>query len=148
MMATFGLRPHECFLCEFVDRYTVRVFDETKTGYHVTRAIPPEWAEQWNLIEVKRPNVTAHRPSDYGDRNKHQFARYKIPFPAYNLRHAYAIRGSITEGLPVSSMASMMGHSPAVHQKQYHHWLTDATNQEVYDRMILAKRSSTLKPPL
>ncbi|MBW4443340.1 MAG: hypothetical protein KME10_19280 [Plectolyngbya sp. WJT66-NPBG17] len=148
MMATFGLRPHECFFCEFVDVHTVRVLDETKTGYHVTRAIPPDWAEQWNLIEVKCPKVSGHRPSDYGDRNKRQFQRYKIPFPAYNLRHAYAIRGSITEGLPVSTMASMMGHSAAVHQKQYHHWLTDATNQEVYARMILAKRTNPPKTPL
>lgn len=145
MMATFGLRPHEAFFCEFVDVHTVRVLDETKTGYHVTRAIPPDWSERWNLIEVIRPNVKGHRPSDYGDRNKRQFQRYEIPFPAYNLRHAYAIRGSIKEGLPVSTMASMMGHSAAVHQKQYHHWLTDATNQEVYDRMILGKRT---KPPL
>jgi integrase len=137
MMATFGLRPHECFFCEFVDGYTVRVFEETKTGTRITRAILPEWSNQWNLMEVIRPQVTGHKPGDFGDRNKRQFQRYKIPFPAYNLRHAYAIRGSVMKGLPVSTMAAYMGHSVQVHTKTYHHWLSDVINEEVYRRLIL-----------
>lgn len=147
MMATFGLRPHECFLCEFIDVHTVRVFDETKTGYHVTRAIPPEWAEQWNLIEIQRPKVSAKRLSDYGNRNKGQFRRYKIPFPAYNLRHAYAIRGTVKEEMGSVAMAKMMGHSVAVHEETYQEWIKDAEIQKKYEQKIL-NRSNPPKIPL
>lgn len=141
MMATFGLRPHECFACEFIDDLKVKVFDNTKTGGRIARAIPPEWAIKWELRNVIRPNVTGKSPKDFGDRNKRQFQRYEIPFPAYNLRHSYAIRGSVTMGLPVSTMAAMMGHSAAVHTREYHQWLTDATNDAVYRRMVLGENS-------
>lgn len=137
MMATFGLRPHEVFHCEFIDAHTVDVL-KGKTGYHRARAILPEWAEQWNLIDKKLPAIEPGRDFKvYGDRNKRQFQRYGIPFPAYNLRHAYAIRGSVAKGLPTSTMAQMMGHSVAVHTREYHHWLSDVTNEAVYRKLIL-----------
>lgn len=148
MIATFGLRPHEVFAVEFIDRYTVQVLDEvetrtgtdeTKTGYHVARAFPPEWAEQWNLIEVHRPKVTARKTSDYGDRNKRQFQRYEIPFPAYNLRHRYALRGGLDYGMNTAQMAKMMGHDEATHIKTYRRWLSEAELQTEYDRLVLRK---------
>jgi integrase len=138
MMAAFGLRPHECFLCEFIDDLRLRVFNETKTGSRIVRPIPPEWVTEWDLTNVIRPKVT----KAFGNRNKRQFQRYHIPFPAYNLRHAYAIRGSVTMGLPVSTMASMMGHSAAVHTREYHHWLSDATNDAVYRKIVLGEESA------
>ena len=139
MMATFGLRPHECFFCEFIDDRTVKVLEGTKTGTHTARAILPQWAEQWSLIEVNRPIVTGQRPSDYGNRNKRQFQRYEVPFPAYNLRHAYALRGSLVLGLSTTDMAKMMGHSEAVHIRTYRRWLSEAEVQKNYDRLVLKK---------
>lgn len=137
MMACFGLRPHECFSCEFVDDLTVKVQPDTKTGQRIAKAIPPEWSRQWRLIEICLPNVTGRSPKDLGQRNKRQFQRYGVPFPAYNLRHAYAIRGSVTMGIPISTMAGFMGHSVTVHTREYHQWLSDATNEAVYRRIVL-----------
>jgi hypothetical protein len=139
MIAVFGLRPHETFLCEFVDQYSVRVFDETKTGSRLAYAVPPEWVAEWNLMEVCRPNVTAKKPGDYGDRNKRQFQRYKIPFNAYDLRHAYAVRVSALGEVSPSIAAKWMGHSEAVHLATYHHWIGDQVSDDVYRRRVLKK---------
>jgi integrase len=136
LIATFGIRPHEAFFCEFVDSMTLKVI-EGKTGARITRAIHPEWAEQWQLIDIQRPNITGRSHRDYGQRTSRQFARYEVPFVPYDLRHAFAIRGSIVKHLPVSTMASMMGHSVNVHTRIYHRWLSDATNEEVYRKIIL-----------
>lgn len=138
VLAAFGLRPHETFFCEFKDPCTLEVL-KGKTGYRVARAIHPEWAHQWQLTNVKRPNVTGKTDRDYGQRCSRQFSRYKIPFDPYDLRHAYAIRGSVVKGLPVSSMAAMMGHSALVHTRTYHRWLQDATNEQVYRKLILGE---------
>jgi integrase len=142
MMATFGLRPHEVFMCEFVDQYSVKVFEvpevgKPKTGDRTTYAVRPEWVAEWNLMKVIRPNVTAKIPSDYGSRNKKQFKRYKIPFPAYNLRHAYAVRVSALGDVSPSIAAKWMGHSEAIHTATYHYWIKDQVSDDVYRRRVL-----------
>jgi integrase len=139
MLATFGLRPHEAFFCQFVDPLTIHVAEGTKTGFRVVRAILPEWAETWQLQQVVMPKCSGKTNREYGSRVTVQFKRYQVPFPAYNLRHAYAIRGSVGMGVPVSTMAAMLGHSPTVHSQIYHRWLTDATNEAVYKRLVLGK---------
>lgn len=138
MLATWGLRPHEAFFCEFIDLHTIYVNDG-KTKARTARAIPPEWAEQWNLAEVNRPSVNGKTFRDYGQRVSRQFSRYNLPFVPYDLRHAFAIRASVIKRLPVSTAASLMGHSVAVHLKIYHRWLTDATNEQVYRSVILGE---------
>ncbi|GAB4379554.1 MAG: site-specific integrase [Elainellaceae cyanobacterium] len=138
MLAVWGLRPHEVFHCEFIDRHRVRVNDG-KTKMRIARAIPSEWAVEWNLIEVRRPNVSGKSFRDYGQRVSRQFNRYKVPFVPYDLRHAFAIRASVVKRMPVSTAASLMGHSTAVHLKTYHRWLTDATNEQVYRSIILGE---------
>jgi integrase len=143
MLAAFGIRPHEAFFCEFVDPYTVKV-TKGKTGSRITRAIHPEWADQWELQKIKRPNVQGKVHRSYGQRVSRQFARYKVPFVPYDLRHAFAIRGSVIKRLPVSVMASMMGHSVAVHTRIYHRWLSDSTNEQVYRSLILGKGQDSL----
>ena len=138
MLATFGIRPHEAFFCEFIDQYTLRIL-EGKTGGRITRAIMPEWAEKWRLIEVDLPKVTGKSHRDFGQRVSHRFGKYAMPFVPYDLRHGFAIRGSIVKRLPVSVMAQMMGHSVGVHTRIYHAWLSDATNEKVYREMILGE---------
>lgn len=135
MMATFGLRPHECWFCEFVTPRKLEI-TEGKTGYHVSRPILPEWVDRWNLTAVDRPNVTGRTFRDYGMRTRRQFQRYGVPFNPYDLRHAYAIRGSVVKGLPTRIMADQMGHSEAIHTKTYQRWLKEATADEVFDRLI------------
>jgi integrase len=145
MMSALGLRPHELFFVEALDDYAFRVM-RGKTGDRTVRAIPPDWVERWDLRSLNSPKVTGQTYRDYGQRVNRQIARYRdeqglLPkgFTAYDLRHAYAIRGSVRLGIPVSTMAAMMGHSVAVHTKTYHRWLTDATNEAVYRRLVLGE---------
>jgi integrase len=107
-----------------------------KTGRHISRPIWPEWVERWNLTDIDRPDVQGRTFRDYGQRTYRQFQRYGVPFNPYDLRHAYAIRGSVMKGMPSRVMAGMMGHSEAVHSKTYNRWLKEATADEVYDRLI------------
>jgi integrase len=152
MLAAFGLRPHEVFACEFINPLTVKVYEKmqvragvsgTKTGFRITRAIYPKWAEDWNLIQVDRPKISGQTPRAYGQRVSQAFGRAELPFLAYDLRHAYAIRGSVVEGLAESVMAKQMGHSPQVHRDTYHHWIDNAQAQQVYDEVILKKSRET-----
>lgn len=138
-MAAFGIRPHEVFACEPIDEVTLKVHGNTKTGTRITRAIHPEWAEKWNLIEMNAPQTTQTNNRLRGQLVSHQFGsdRYNVPFRPYDLRHAYAIRASVAKGLPISTSATMMGHSPDVHQRVYHRWLSDAQNEKVYRSLIL-----------
>ncbi|BAU12553.1 integrase protein [Leptolyngbya sp. NIES-3755] len=141
MIATFGLRPHEVFFCEFPnpnDPYCVDVLNG-KTGYHRTRAIHPEWADKWNLSDVKKPSVTGKTFRVYGQRVTRQFSRYKVPFHPYD-RHAFAIRASVVKGLPDSTAAAFMGHSPTVRKATYHRWLSNSVNDAVYQKIILDQR--------
>jgi integrase len=138
MLATFGLRPHEAFACEFIDPLTLKVFADTKTGSRITRAILPEWAEKWNLMDAKYPNVRV-RGRQCGQLVSRQFGsdRYNLPMVPYDLRHAWAIRASVAKGLPVSTAAAMMGHSVTTHTRVYHRWLSDAENERVYRSLVL-----------
>jgi integrase len=131
MIATFGLRPHEVWACEFIDPHTLKIANDTKTGEHIARAVFPEWSDLWNLIDVKRPEVT--QP---GNRTKRQFQRYEIPFPAYNLRHAYAFRCDVTCGVEPSISSRWMGHSLTTHQRIYKRWVTEALDQREYDSKV------------
>lgn len=143
MMATFGLRPHECFNCRFMDPLTVKVDKNTKTGERLTKAIPPEWVDLFSLTKGSPPPGKNGTNANESRTNK-QFKRYKTPFVPYDLRHAYAIRVSVVRGVPHSTAAKWMGHKVATHQKVYHRWLTDATNEQVYQSIILGKTN----PPL
>ena len=131
IVATFGLRPHEFWYCHFIDDLTLQV-TEGKTGERQVQALYPEWVERWGLQDIQRPNVTAKVYRDYGDRASTQFRRYGLPFSPYDLRHAWAIRASITFRLPDTIAARMMGHSVEVHNKTYHRWLSQAKQADVY----------------
>jgi integrase len=135
IVATFGLRPHEFWFCHFVDELTLQI-TEGKTGERQVQALYPEWVERWGLREIQQPNVTAKVYRDYGDRASTQFRRYDLPFSPYDLRHAWAIRASITFKLPDTIAARMMGHSVDVHNRTYHRWLSQAKQADVYQSAI------------
>ncbi|BAS57226.1 integrase protein [Leptolyngbya boryana NIES-2135] len=141
VMAAFGIRPHEVYACQMVDPLTLRVHDSTKTGSRLARAIHPEWSEQWNLIEMNPPQTTRKDNRERGQLVSRQFGiqRYNLPFVPYDLRHAYAVRASVVKGLPISTAAALMGHSPDVHLRTYHRWLSDAENERVYRSLILGE---------
>lgn len=119
LIAVYGLRPHEVFHCN-LDKFPVlQVGEATKTGQRRVYPFYPEWLQQWNLREGTLPKVSGRNNSDLGSRVSHQFNRYEIPFPPYNLRHAWAVR-SMEFGLDISLAAQQMGHSVRVHSEIYH----------------------------
>ncbi|MDX2231614.1 MAG: hypothetical protein NW220_18410 [Leptolyngbyaceae cyanobacterium bins.349] len=151
VMAALGLRDHEVFFCEWQEDGLY--VTEGKTGPRlVFEAFYPEWVDQWNLKEIIRPNIDARAIVDktgsyesLGDKVARQFRRYKIPFPPYDLRHAYAIRASVSFGLPETTAAHLMGHSPQVHTAKYHRHIKLAHNRAATKRVM--DRPDRPKPP-
>ena len=84
----------------------------------------PEWVDEWGLKDRRLPSVDAEKA--YEDTTlgiakvSRQFKRYGVPFNAYDLRHAAAVRMSVVFGLPVTVSARLMGHSPVEHTRTYH----------------------------
>lgn len=85
---------------------------------------------------MELPRITAEKNKELGSRVGHQFTRYAIPFPAYNLRHCYAVRCSITYQMPVAIAAKMMGHSAAIHQNTYLRHLKETTVDEIFEKKV------------
>lgn len=138
IMATYGLRNHEVFFCDYSalvngePEATVRVLGTTKTGEHEVWAFYPEWIDQFCLRQVILPPVETDLAKTtlqaIGQRVTTQFRRYGIPFSPYDLRHAWAVR-TILCGLPDTVAARMMGHSVSVHTRTYHQWMTRRDQQ-------------------
>jgi len=145
IMATYGLRNHEAFFCDYStlergDREaTIRVLPMTKTGEHEVWPFFPNWVEQFNLREINLPPIKRDLSKTtlqrIGQRVTSQFRRYGIPFSPYDLRHAWAVR-TIHFGLPDTVAARMMGHSVAVHTRTYHQWITRRDQQQAVEAAL------------
>lgn len=134
VLATYGLRDHEAFFLD-VSKFPIVQVTEGKTGYRQCWPLRPEWAEQWDLANVKRPPVTGECHADFGDRVCKFFARSPANFCAYDLRHAWAIR-AMSFGLDTSLAAKQMGHSLATHTQTYHLAINEREQQRAYDRIL------------
>lgn len=143
LIAVYGLRPHEVFLCSLDRLPILEIFDETKTGSRLVYPYYPEWATGWNLIGTL-PEVTGKTNSDLGSRVTHAFRRYKVPFKPYDLRHCWAVR-TIRFGLPDTLAARQMGHSVQVHTEIYHAWITADEQDRMYQ--LLMQRGDRPRPP-
>lgn len=132
MVAAYGLRPHEAMLCEFADFPKLEI-NKGKTGARIAYPIPKEWAIEWELNRVCRPDVSGKTNSALGGRITQAFRRMKIPFRAYDLRHAWAIR-SIGR-VPDAIAAQWQGHSLAEHNRTYHHWITAPVHRQAFESM-------------
>ena len=143
IMATFGLRNHEVFFCDYqaLERgeNQIQVLTTTKTGSHDVWAFPPNWIDQLNLRSIHLPELNLDLSQTtlqrVGQRVTAQFRRYGLPFSPYDLRHAWAVR-TIHQGLPDSVAAKMMGHSVTVHTRTYHQWLTRRDQQAAVDAAL------------
>lgn len=139
VMATYGLRNHEVFFCDYSNltqpgaEATIQVLSPTKTGFHEVWPFYPEWVEAFQLPEGCLPSVTTDLTQTtlqrIGQRVTRQFRRYEIPFSPYDLRHAWAVR-TIHFGLPDTVAARMMGHSVAIHTRTYHRWIARRDQQQ------------------
>lgn len=133
IIATYGLRPHEVFYCDYSmlangnEEASIETLECTKTGRHEVWPFHAEWVDAFNLRSVTLPNLltdlTKTTPMRVGQQVSHQFRRYGIPFTPYNLRHAWAVR-TIKMKLPDVISAQMMGHSVAMHNNTYHRWIS------------------------
>ncbi|MBM5815819.1 MAG: site-specific integrase [Cyanobacteria bacterium K_Offshore_surface_m2_239] len=155
LMATYGLRNHEVFFCDFSalapggDR-VLRVLPTSKTGEHQVWPFQPEWVELFALDRLGRdpeglpPVDTDLRRTSLqrvGQRVSEQFRRYQLPLTPYDLRHAWAVR-TIHIGLPDTVAARMMGHSVAIHTRTYHHWITRRDQQQAVDAALARRQAS------
>src|SRR6476646_834450 len=154
IMATYGLRNHEVFFCDYAGLSqgdaggTIQVLPTTKTGSHEVWPFYPEWIEQFDLRAICLPpvatNLTRTTLQRVGQQVTTQFRRYEVPFSPYDLRHAWAVR-TIHFGLPDTVAARMMGHSVTVHTRTYHQWLTRRDQQQAVEAAL---SRTQLKAPL
>jgi integrase len=145
IMATYGLRNHEVFFCNYEALQrgnataTVEVLDTTKTGVHEVWPFYPEWVEQFGLRHVQLPPVNTDLKhttlQQIGQQVSCQFRRYDLPFSPYDLRHAWAVR-TIHFGLSDTVSARMMGHSVAIHTRTYHRWIARRDQQQAVETAL------------
>jgi integrase len=146
IMATYGLRNHEVFFCDYQaltqaenQSNPIQVLDTTKTGQHSVWPFYPEWVEQFQLNQVLLPNLntdlTQTTLRQIGQQVNGQFRRYQIPFSPYDLRHAWAVR-TIHFGLSDTVAARMMGHSVTIHTRTYHRWITQRDQQQAVETAL------------
>lgn len=139
VLATYGLRPHELFHLDtenLNNGYGILSILGGKTGPRRVWPCYPEWVDQFNLRQVKMPQVSGATNTDLGQRVTHFFSRAKLPFTAYDLRHCWAVR-TLEFGLDISLAAQQMGHSVAVHSELYHAWISEDVHQRAFEALIL-----------
>jgi len=139
VLATYGLRNHEVFYLD-VSRFPIVQVKEGKTGYRQVWPLQPEWADKWNLANMKLPSVTGKCHADFGMRVTKFFAQTALGFNAYDLRHAWAVR-AIRFGLAAPLAAKQMGHSLQVHTQTYHLAINEQEQQQAYDLLLAARKS-------
>lgn len=146
MLATYGLRPHEVFAIHVEDfiiptnvLHEIRLKEANtegiKTGERTVFPLYPHWVELFDLKNVKIPQVTTHFKAKTNMIAK-AFKRHEIGFPAYNLRHRYAIRGYELD-IPLKEMADNMGHSVEMHTKTYQKYMTLDSRRLVYQKALV-----------
>ena len=137
----FGCRPHELWEAEVLDNCLLRVADDTKTGLRVAMPRDKRLVEEWDLFGTGRERL----PKTFGKKAKHpeqcvsmQFNRARteagIQYPAYNVRHAWAI-DSIKRGTNIRLAARSLGHTVREHEETYLHWISEA---EMLQQMMQA----------
>ena len=132
MMATYGLRPHECDEARLIQNddgiWLVQVGDQTKTGYRTVIPQQMDWVELFDLRhKTERPE--SERNSDRNDACSQWLNKMRIKmgikWRPYALRHAYAGRLWRNGGseLEVFTAAAVMGHSQKEHTETYRRWI-------------------------
>ena len=149
MLATYGLRNHEVFRVDIDSlingEYIVSVGENSKTGSRRVWPCYPEWFEEFNLKDVKRPQCNLDSSNSCLGRMVTLWFGRHIPFQAYSLRHCWAIR-TLEFGLDISLAAQQMGHSSQVHSELYHHWINERHHQKAFELMMM--RSERPQPPV
>lgn len=145
VMATYGLRPHECFHLDTTELeqggYAINVLANTKTGAHRVMPLRTEWIERFHLRARRLPKVTGKTNRILGQRiNQALRQRYKMPFLPYSLRHAYAVRWIGVPNIKESLVARWMGHSVGTHTQIYQAWLSEKEERRVFEQYVLGQQ--------
>lgn len=99
----------------------VSVLEKTKTGSRQVWPCYPEWFEQFQLQDVKLPNINLERSkAAVGKSCTYYFADLKLLFRLYNMQRRWGVR-TMEFGLDISLAAQQMGHSVQTHSETYHH---------------------------
>jgi hypothetical protein len=150
MMATYGLRNHECFRLDFDalrhGQQIVEVQHDTKTGAREVWPFHPEWFDDFELAAVRLPELNLTRTNESLGRSisKYFSEHCPMPFQPYDLRHRWAVR-TVEYGLQDSLSAQQMGHSLIVHNRIYQKWISRVVQQRAYD--AITGKNTRQKPP-
>lgn len=144
ILSTYGIRPSEIFSLDFSHFPILKVLDG-KTGSRQVWPLYPEWADQWDLDNIYLPECSGKTNRDLGQRVGQAFRRANLPFPAYALRHAWAIR-SMRLRVDQALAAKQMGHALAVHTDIYHLHIQEQFYSETY--LDFLSQGNRPPPPL
>lgn len=132
MVATYGLRPHEVASCSITEDGNCEIQEETKTGYRISWPVPLDWVKELQLTEIHRPRQSKQTLAKVANDYLHDSGG-PLPWPLYNLRHAYAVR-LLTRGVPPEIGAQLMGHGLEVHSRTYLRWIKAERLSSMRDR--------------
>lgn len=144
LIATYGIRPSELTHCQIDNNGILTVGAEGKTGERRVWPLYPEWLKDFDLLNVKMPQISGANNTELGSRVNQYLRRCGSPFPAKAPRKSWSVR-AILLGLPIELAAYQQGHSVKVHHEMYARWITDETQQRAYDAIM--NRPDRPKPP-
>lgn len=137
ILASFGIRPHEFFRCDFALEESppvLYIHNNTKTCKRTAYplmidgidflSIPNQWD---NFIFKVDPSSRAN-----GQVSQNITAFFKkYPFTPYQLRHYFAVRGAM-KGLSPVVLSKWMGHGLDVHYKYYGSLIGDRESKKLW----------------
>jgi integrase len=139
MLAAYGLRPHEIFHLDCQELYNepgwLKVLSNTKTSERIVLPLKAEWRYQWQLWDIKMPNIRTigKNNQELGQKITPGLHSQGIKITSYHLRDAYAVRASVI-GIDPSIAARWMGHSLQVHFSHYHSHISKKSFEDAYNR--------------
>lgn len=151
VIATYGLRPHEILAIDYEKSFQPKnyklyinetITEGTKTGSRVVFPLHFEWVDLFDLANPKTKVLINKTIVNFSILLGIRTRQREINFPAYNLRHRYAVRGHEL-GVPVDDMARWMGHSIEKHTQIYQKYMKEDTHDVVYDAVL--QRAEELK---
>lgn len=129
VMAAYGLRNHEVYFLDF-ENYPAAYINRGKTNERYAWPLYPEWADQWGLINISRPDCSGNTNSVYGNLISKGFKKLKISFTPYDLRRSFDF------GMDVTMASKMLGHSTKIHTEIYRHWIDRDSFNRIYQQLI------------
>jgi integrase len=151
VIATYGLRPHEVLAIDYEKSFqdlefsiyiNEKITGGTKTGSRIVYPLPFEWVQLFDIANPKTKYLDESREilhariRTLADRFGERLKNKGINFNAYDLRHAYAIRGRKL-GYESDDLARWMGHTLDEHTQTYQKYWDNEIHASVYRTSLL-----------